>query len=123
VPFTCNAEQLERCGIPAETSGSSALHEEVRALSLLAQCLNDAADQAALLAVLRGLLFGLSDTALTQFKREGHLFSYLAPPEEERCSERSLPAARALHTLRKYWEWTKSLPALPRLCESLKTPG
>jgi ATP-dependent helicase/nuclease subunit A len=106
------AEQLEQYGIPAETSGSVAVYDEVHALSLLAQCLNDAADRVALLAVLRGMLFGLSDAALAQYKREGHPFSYFSPPEEEQVSEMSRPVIRALAALKKYWGWVKSLPAL-----------
>jgi len=106
------AEQLEQYGIPSETWGSAALYDEVRALSLLAGCLNDPDDRVALLAVLRGMLFGISDAALTCYKREGHSFSYFSPPGEDQVAEMSRPVAQALARLKTYRGWVKRLPAL-----------
>lgn len=118
------AEQLERYGIPAETSGGSALYAEIRALALLAQTLGDPADRVALLAVLRGMLFGISDAALAQFKREGHAFSLFAPPEEaDAGSALSLSVVRALRTLRRYAGWVRRLPALAALRRIVEDTG
>jgi ATP-dependent helicase/nuclease subunit A len=116
------AEQLDLQGIPADTSGSSAIYEEIHALGQLALCLADPSDKAALLSVLRGPLFGVSDRALFQYKQEGQGFSLFTLPEESQCSEHSLPVLHALSKLGIFLDWIKqhaALSAFSRIVEDL----
>ncbi|MFC5648604.1 UvrD-helicase domain-containing protein [Paenibacillus solisilvae] len=117
------AEYLDRYGIAADTSGSAVLYEEMLAVAELAKLLNDSTDHAALLAVLRGMLFGISDRALMAYKREGHSFSYYLGPTVADCSETSRPIAEALAQLRLYSDWVRRLPALAALMRIIEDCG
>lgn len=105
------AEKLEKYGIASDTSGSQTVYEEIQALSLLAKCLNDATDRIPLLAVLRGMLFGVSDDALYQYRKEAGAITIFPLAEKEQLSDKALPVLQALQTLRKYAEWVSTLPA------------
>jgi len=106
------AEQLDLYGVPADTAGSSAVYGELLALEQLVRCLEDPADKPALLAVMRGMLFGVSDRALWAYKQEGFKFSYYTVPELNECSEEAAPVARILARLGKYSAWVRKLSAL-----------
>lgn len=106
------AEKLEQMGISSDTSGSQVVYEEIRALRQLVECLNDPANKIPLLAVLRGMLFGLSDDALYHYKREAGGFSWYQLPEEKEMSEKAVPVLEALRQLSGYAVWVKELPAL-----------
>jgi len=74
------ARKLQELGIPQQVSGGSALNE-VSELPLLASCLRalvEPENPVALVAVLRGDLFGFSDADLYAFKRAGGRFSFRA---------------------------------------------
>lgn len=105
------AEQLDLYGVPADTSGSSTVYEELRALWQLVRCLEDPGDVPALLAVMRGMLFGVSDRALWAYKREGFRFSLFDVPELKDCSEEAGRVAVVLGRLRAYKKWIRQLSA------------
>jgi len=75
------ARKLQEYGIPHQVTGGTALNE-VEELKLLYTCLAAVVkpeDPVALLAALRGELFGVSDAALYAFKKAGGEFSYKSP--------------------------------------------
>ena len=71
------ADALEALNIPVEVSGAGAFgtSREVRALTVLLRALADREDPVALIAVLRGPLFGISDPELFAFRQRGGWFS------------------------------------------------
>ncbi|MUT65661.1 exodeoxyribonuclease V subunit beta [Paenibacillus sp. NEAU-GSW1] len=105
------AEQLDLYGVPADTSGSTTVYKELLALWQLVRCLEDSADKPALLGVMRGMLFGLSDRDLWAYKREGYHFSLFDIPELEACGVAARPVAGVLKRLRMYMDWVRSSSA------------
>jgi ATP-dependent helicase/nuclease subunit A len=105
------AEKLERYGISADTSGSRADFIEIRTLAMLASCLNDQTDRIPLLAVLRGMLFGVSDDALFHYRREVGYISLFPLPEPEALSVQALPVLHALRKLSLYANWVRTQSA------------
>lgn len=105
------AEQLDLHGVPADTSGSITVYEELLTLWQLARLLDDPADKPAMLAVMRGMLFGLSDRELWAYQQEGHRFSLFDAPVIEACSEEARPVAVVLGRLRIYLDWVRKLSA------------
>jgi ATP-dependent helicase/nuclease subunit A len=105
------AEKLEKYGIPSDMSGSKVAYEEIRALVQLVKCLNDTTDRIPLLAVLRGLLFGVSDDALYHYKREHGSIRLYMLPEAADVSTKAKPCYDALLTLQQYDGWVRRLPA------------
>ncbi|MBD0383885.1 UvrD-helicase domain-containing protein [Paenibacillus sedimenti] len=104
------AELLERYGFPSDTAGSLAVFEETKALYQLAMVLCDPTDRIPLLAVLRGMLFGISDDALYHYRNAGgniSLYSSL-----ECASDKSAVVDQALDKIRQYAKWVRELPAL-----------
>lgn len=75
------ARALEEGGIPVNMTGSSSLAEslELRELLKLLQYLDDPDNQVLLVAVLKGLFFGISDEMLYRFKMSGGRFNPWAP--------------------------------------------
>jgi ATP-dependent helicase/nuclease subunit A len=117
------AEKLEAYGVPAVTAGSSPLYEEVVALAILAKSLNDADDRISLLAVLRGMLFGVSDNALFHYKMEGFSFTYTYLPEPTEVSVTAMPVFVALQRLSSYREKIRNLPAVSALMSMIDDLG
>ena len=74
------AEALEALNVPIEVSGAGAFGEsaEVVGAALLLRALADPQDALALVGVLRGPLFGISDRELFAFKQAGGWFSLFA---------------------------------------------
>ena len=101
------AEALEALNIPIEVSGAGAFGEsrEVAALTMLLRALADPQDQLALVAVLRGPLFGISDPELFAFKQAGGWFSIFPRPDDDAWRARAparprvATALAALHQL------------------------
>ncbi|HEV7838072.1 MAG TPA: UvrD-helicase domain-containing protein, partial [Gemmatimonadaceae bacterium] len=134
VPY---ARALERLNIPIEVSGAGAFGEsdEVTALTVLLRALSDPQDQLALISVLRGALFGISDRELFSYKQSGGWFSLFAdkafvPPDPGVAALSGDPAAipddgvaGALGTLRQYYRWTRILPAAAALDRILEHSG
>jgi ATP-dependent helicase/nuclease subunit A len=112
---------LEALNIPIEVSGAGAFGEsaEVAALTVLLRALSDPQDQLALIAVLRGPLFGISDRELFAYKQSGGWFSIFS--EGPKAS--SGPVVAALAALRQYYRWTRILPAAAALDRILEHTG
>jgi ATP-dependent helicase/nuclease subunit A len=117
------SEMLEKYGVAADTSGSRAFYEEIRVLHLLAKCLNDLSDRIPLLAVLRGLLFGISDDALFHYKREAGSISIFPLPDPEVLSETARPVYGALFKLNQYNLWIRRLPAFTAFSQIINDLG
>lgn len=114
------AHALEALNIPVEASGAGAFghSREVQALTQLLRALADTQDPLALIAVLRGPLFGLSDPALFAFKQAGSWFSVFQPADAP--AQPGDPVATALEALSRYYRFTRVLPvagALERILE------
>jgi ATP-dependent helicase/nuclease subunit A len=77
------AKALEKNGIPYNISGGLVFNEslELSEILKLFKAIDDDKDPVALVSVLRGLFFGISDESLYNFKKAGGNFSYfsLAP--------------------------------------------
>jgi ATP-dependent helicase/nuclease subunit A len=117
------ARQLEKYGIVSDTSGSQVIFEELRILYQLALTLNDPTDRVPLLALLRGMLFGLSDDALYHYRQEGGSISLYSILDPSMLSEKSVKVHQALHKLRQYMEWVKTLPAVSALTRIMDDIG
>lgn len=117
------AEKLEEYGIPSITSGSSAMYEEIGALSLLVSCLNDSDDRISLLAVLKGMLFTVSDNALFHYKMLGFPIVYTNLPNQAEVSETALPVYEALKRLGGYALIIRNIPALSGLIHIIEDLG
>lgn len=115
------AEELEKRGVAAETVGSSALYPELHTLGQLALYLADPSDQVAMLSVLRGPLFGISDKELMAYRVQGNAWSIYRLPEES--AEQDNRVVAACRKLREYAGWVKELPAWAALYRILEDTG
>ena len=103
------ARALDALEIPVEVSGSGGFAESaaVRELAGLLRTLADPGDSPALIGVLRGPLFGLSDRALFEHRQaKWPLLVTMPLPDDS-----SGPVAAALRALREMYRWTRQLPA------------
>lgn len=138
--ITPYAAALEALNIPVEVSGAGAFGEsvEVEAITQLLRALADPQNQLALVAVLRGPFFGLSDPELFAFKQGGGWFSIFAggdfdKPSSEARPEESERGVRiqpeqdrvrlALHTLKRWFRWTRVLPTAAAFDRILEDSG
>jgi ATP-dependent helicase/nuclease subunit A len=121
--ITLYADALEALDIPLEVSGAGAFGKsrEVQALTLLLRALADPQDPLALIAVLRGPLFGISDPELFVFRQAGGWFSLFQP--EDPSSGPSGPVADALAAMSRYYRFTRVLPAAAALERILEDSG
>ncbi|SDJ83999.1 UvrD-helicase domain-containing protein [Paenibacillus naphthalenovorans] len=117
------AEELEKRGVAAETVGSSALYPELHTLGQLVIYLADPSDQVAMLSVLRGPLFGISDAELLQYRVLGNAWSIYRLTEPADCAEPEGRVAAACRKLREYAEWVKELPAWAALYRIMEDTG
>ncbi len=115
------ARALEALQVPVEVSGGAAFAESpgVRVLANLLQALSDAGDATALVGVLRGALFGLSDEALFRHRDVGLSLLLTAPLPEGATG----PVAEALRALQAMFRWTRSLPAPAAVERALEETG
>jgi ATP-dependent helicase/nuclease subunit A len=110
------AAECERLEIPVEVSGAGHLVEsaEVATLCLLLRCLADPLDALALVGVLRGPLFGLSDQELFAYRHGGGRFdirmatNHGSEATETRTAD---PVRDALVFLNRLYRFTRTLPA------------
>ena len=118
------ANALDALNIPAEVSGAGAFGEsrEVEATTKLLRALADPQDPLALVAVLRGPLFGISDQELFAFKQSGGYLSYVGAGLQTRPTEPTRVHA-ALDTLNQYFRWTRVLPAAGAIERILEASG
>lgn len=119
------ANALKALNIPVEVSGAGAFGEsaEVKVLTVLLRALSDPVDALALIAVLRGPLFGISDQELFAFKHAGGWFSIFNDPCEEVLATSVKRTPSALAALRQYYRWTRILPAAAALDRILEDTG
>jgi ATP-dependent helicase/nuclease subunit A len=120
------ARAIEALGVPVEVTGGGAFHAsaDVRELALLLVALTDPQDAVALVGVLRGALFGLSDRDLFAFRQAGGFFHVFAEVEVDATHDAA--AARvgdALARLRQWSAWARSLPAGAALDRILDDSG
>ncbi|HEX2481887.1 MAG TPA: UvrD-helicase domain-containing protein, partial [Methylomirabilota bacterium] len=108
------ARALDALEIPVEVSGSGGFTESgaVGVLAGLLRTLADPADGPALLGVLRGPLFGLSDRALFDHRQARWPLVVTVPLPEDASG----PVAAALRALREMYRWTRQL-AVPAAVE------
>src|SRR5580765_2658023 len=105
------ADALEAVQVPIEVTGAGAFahSEEVREIALLLGALADPQDAVALVGVLRGPLFGMSDIDLFAFRQAGGYFNLFA--EITSADPQAARVAAALTSLRQWFKWTRVLPA------------
>lgn len=111
------ARKLQELGVPCQVTGGSALNE-VSELPLLAKCLRalvEPENPVALVAILRGELFGFSDVDLYAFKRAKGRFSYRASVPVELADPVAARFRDAFERLKRYELWLKRLPPVPAL--------
>ncbi len=147
------AAAFEALNIPVEVSGAGAFGEsvEVATVTQLLRALADPQDQLALVAVLRGPLFGISDPELFAYKHSGGWFSLFAGAEDDAVVvsafrrttgdgaavvaeaveapfvgagfSRPDRVQSALQTLHRWYRWTRILPAAAALDRILEDSG
>lgn len=107
------AEKLEELGIPHQVTGGSSLND-IGQLTLLHACLAALArpdNPVALVAALRSPLFGISDTALYDFKRAGGKFNFkYGAPAEGLGAEDARAIGDAFERLKRYSSLIGKLP-------------
>jgi ATP-dependent helicase/nuclease subunit A len=109
--------ELQELRVPHVVSGGSALGQ-VSELQLLLDCLVavlEPENPVAMVAALRGGLFGLSDAALYRYRRAGGTFSYRRPPPGKLDATLQEVFRDAFARMRRYHRWLKRLPVVPAL--------
>lgn len=116
-------DALEALQIPVEVSGAGAFGEsrQVQELSNVLQALADPQDGVALVGVLRGPLFGVSDPDLFAWRSAGGYFGLFAEPPTPGAA--SFRVATSLEALRRWHRWTRILPAGAALERILEDSG
>lgn len=108
------ASKLQELRIPHQVVGGNSMNQS-RELALLHMCLSAVTrphDPVALVAILRSELFGISDSALYDFKRQHGTFSFHSElPRDLEASDRQA-LEDAFHRLREYSVWLRRLPAI-----------
>ena len=112
---------LEALRLPVEVSGGAAFAQStaVTGLADLLRALTDPDDGPAVVGVLRGPLFGLSDPELFRHRHAGGGFLVTAPD----LAEVAGPVGDALRALRRMYEWTRRLPAPAAVERILEATG
>lgn len=100
---------LEEYGIPTAMSGGSSIKDSttIQELLKLLKLLVTPEDQIYLLAVLKGMFFGLSDDLLYQFKQAKGSFHFYAPIPEELNEKTQYQMIKAYERLKRYYGWTQ----------------
>ena len=111
---------LEALRLPVEVSGGAAFATSaaVGALSDLLQALTDPDDGPAVVGILRGPLFGISDRDLFRHRQAGGGFLITAPETDADGA-----VAQALRSLRTMYVWTRRLPAPAAVERILEATG
>lgn len=116
---------LEAMRLPVEVSGGAAFAQStaVTGLADLLRGLTDPDDGPAVVGVLRGPLFGLSDPDLFRHRQAGGGFLVTAPDVAPDAGNVAGPVGEALRALRRMYEWTRRLPAPAAVERILETTG
>jgi len=111
------ARKLAERSIPCQVTGGTVLNEvpELGWLATLVESLVEPENPIAMVAVLRGPLFGLSDVELYRFKVAGGRFSLLGGEDDLRLAGPESPLGDALTRLHRYGRWLRRLPPLAAL--------
>ena len=114
-------QALEALRLPVEVSGGAAFAQSpaVTGLADLLRALTDPDDGPALVGVLRGPLFGVSDPELFRHRQAGFGFLVTAPD----LAEVPGPIGDALRALREMYDWTRKLPAPAAVERILEATG
>lgn len=121
------ARKLSELGIPHQVTGGSALGQ-VSELRLLCKCLaavTEPDNPVALVAVLRGELFGTSDTELYAFRKAGGRFDYRTEIPDCLSAEQAATFQEAFSRLQRYSLWFRRVPpiaAIERIAADLGLP-
>jgi ATP-dependent helicase/nuclease subunit A len=112
---------LEAMRLPVEVSGGAAFAQSsaVNGLADLLRALTDPDDGPAVVGVLRGPLFGLSDAELFRHRQAGGGFLVTAPDVAGVAG----PVGHALRAMRAMYEWTRRLPAPAAVERILEATG
>jgi len=130
--LTYYSDALDAFEIPVEVSGAGLFcgSAEVRALAQLLAALADPLDGVALVGVLRGPLFGLSDPELFQFRQAGGRFELTVPlPEAQDGKEAAAvetrfgPVLPAMRQLQGMLRTTRVLPLAAAVDQILEESG
>ncbi len=111
------ARRLQELGIPHQVTGGGVLNEgcELEALLGGLRAVLQPDDPTALVAALRGFLFGVSDTALYAFSKAGGRFSYRTEiPAAFRHEDRAA-LDEAFQCLKQIASWFNRLPPIAAL--------
>ncbi len=122
------AEALDAVDVPVDVSGAGLFcrSEEVQTLAGLLNALADPLDSAALVGVLRGPLFGLSDPDLFRFHQAGGRFELSAPLPDPAAAGRldgRDPVLAAIDRLQAMWRRTRELPLAAAVDRMLEETG
>jgi ATP-dependent helicase/nuclease subunit A len=111
------ARKLAERSIPCQVTGGTVLNEvpELGWLATLVAALVEPENPVALVAVLRGPLFGTSDVELYRYRAAGGRFTLLGGEEDLRLAGPDAPLGDALHRLHRYGRWLRRLPPLAAL--------
>lgn len=106
------ASKLEKYGIPYEVAGGNAWSNAEGLLEVLKilKAVADPDSDVALIAALRGLFFGISDDLLYRFKTSGGKFSFYSAVPKKTDSDVADIFESAFNSLKKYREWSRTLP-------------
>ncbi len=116
--LTAYARELQALGIPHQVTGGSVL-SVVKELGLLHACIRavtEPHDPTALVALLRGEAFGMSDAALYAFRKAGGRFSFPSQVPEELAARDPGGVKQledAFERLTRYDGWLDRLPPVP----------
>ncbi len=108
------SRKLSELSIPNKVVGGSTL-KDVEELKMLYQCLCaviNPNDPISLVAALRSELFGISDVALYEFKKNGGVFSYTKKIPEKLTENTTKIFNNAFSCLQKYSLWFSEMPPL-----------
>ena len=106
------ASKLEKYGIPYEVAGGNAWSNAEGLLEVLKvlKAVADPDSEIALVAALRGLFFGISDDLLYRFKTSVGKFSFYSAIPQKTDSDVADIFESAFNSLKKYREWSRTLP-------------
>lgn len=106
------AKTLKKYGIPVQMSGGSLLSdvEELKEFIILLKFLRDPENQVLLVAVLKGIFFGISDKALAEYRLCGGVFRPYAEIPADLPEEIASLFRTAYEKLLMYLNWTRNNP-------------